>query len=1097
LDEALRLFEQALKLDPMHPGAAYNRGVLLLREGRASESEILGRLNESKRARPADWAPSFLLGLMHLRRRDSPAALSELEEASFLSRDNALIQRAQRRAKGARDGSAELELFVDLPRGSELTLSDESAFKALLERVEKQLASGSFAKAYESLRKARSMQGFEQAQAAMDLLERLSLKGARSKLKAAWQKRLLDGSGGASAACFLPEGRIFSAHADKTVRLWDASGELIWSQAGHAAPVRAVCAAHDGKSVLSASADGTMRLWDADTGACVRAFVGHAGAVNSVCASANGKVLSGSDDKTLKLWDLARGKLERSIPAHEGAVSAASLSADGSRAVSGGADKTLKVWDIVKGQTLKVLEGHDLAVRAARLSPDGRKALSGAEDKALRSWSLDTGQSQQTMNHFGAVRSACFSPEGRFALSAGDDKILRLWDLDSGKQSWSFEGHGSGISSVDISPQARYAASAGADGIRVWELDWEYVFPEPADWAEGAKPHADYFLAGFKGRKPSGKGPIWTEEEFQGFLVELSRRGLGWLTPEGVRSWLEALAQGKAAPGLKETAVASTFSKEQAEKAAKRRVLQIGAVIGSITLLLLGLLFLVMKPDGVREPERRGQARPDFRMPQAPSESKPASAQAPILPLPAKEAESAKTSDSAKLENMKLIPAGEFLMGSPKGEGGADEHPQHKVYLDSYYMDQYEVTVPDYAACVEEGKCRAPGTVRNSEKCNFGRTGREKHPINCVDWESAKAYCEWAGKRLPTEAEWEKAARGPQARRYPWGDKWDWNKPNTASKWAGRDLKGVEAWKKYFYQNTKGKAYLAAQTDSVGNHPADQSLYGMYDMGGNVSEWTADWYDEDYYRTSPSRNPKGPELPGAYNKDWRRVTRGASWFVNVGGSRAAGRARLGPGDRNVSTGFRCALGVSEGARSPEIAPEASENAPGARSASAAGGAGIEWVAVRGGSFMMGSASGSADEKPVHRVTLRSFELAKTEVTVAQYKACVDAGACAAPGKGLLCNWGVSGREKDPLNCVDWNQAKAFSEWVGGRLPSEAEWEYAARSGGRDIEYPWGDEEATCSRAVIYDGGAGCGRVSTWPVCSKPEGNTRQGLCDMA
>ena len=163
-----------------------------------------------------------------------------------------------------------------------------------------------------------------------------------------------------------------------------------------------------------------------------------------------------------------------------------------------------------------------------------------------------------------------------------------------------------------------------------------------------------------------------------------------------------------------------------------------------------------------------------------------------------------------------------------------------------------------------------------------------------------------------------------------------------------------------------------------------------------------------------------------------------------------------------------------------------------------GEAGIEWVSIPGGTFPMGSTSGSSDEKPVHEVTLSSFELAKSEVTVRQYRACVDARACTAPGTGSHCNWAEPGRDDHPINCVDWDQAVAFSRWVGGRLPTEAEWEYAARSGGRAQEYPWGDAQATCTYAVMDDGsGNGCGRDSTWPVCSKPPGHSAQGLCDMA
>jgi formylglycine-generating enzyme required for sulfatase activity len=164
-------------------------------------------------------------------------------------------------------------------------------------------------------------------------------------------------------------------------------------------------------------------------------------------------------------------------------------------------------------------------------------------------------------------------------------------------------------------------------------------------------------------------------------------------------------------------------------------------------------------------------------------------------------------------------------------------------------------------------------------------------------------------------------------------------------------------------------------------------------------------------------------------------------------------------------------------------------APAKTTRATAGKAGIEWVNIPGGSFMMGSDDWS-DTKPRHEVTIKSFQMAKTLVTNKQYQACVAAGACTAPDYA-----GESFKGDDqPAVSVDWNQAKAFSEWVGGRLPSEAEWEYAARSGGKEQRYPWGDEEATCERAVME---YGCGRKATWPVCSKPTGNTKQGLCDMA
>ena len=167
----------------------------------------------------------------------------------------------------------------------------------------------------------------------------------------------------------------------------------------------------------------------------------------------------------------------------------------------------------------------------------------------------------------------------------------------------------------------------------------------------------------------------------------------------------------------------------------------------------------------------------------------------------------------------------------------------------------------------------------------------------------------------------------------------------------------------------------------------------------------------------------------------------------------------------------------------------------------------DWVSISGGTFMMGSEDGEGipglefmlDEQPIHPVNVPSFEMWRTEVTVEQYSQCFCSGTCSEPGVeyGERTNWAVHGRGSHPINGIIWEQAVDFCTWAGGRLPSEAEWEYAARSGGKDVTYPWGDDQATCDYAVMNQGYLGCGESHTFEVCSRPAGNTDHGLCDMS
>lgn len=229
------------------------------------------------------------------------------------------------------------------------------------------------------------------------------------------------------------------------------------------------------------------------------------------------------------------------------------------------------------------------------------------------------------------------------------------------------------------------------------------------------------------------------------------------------------------------------------------------------------------------------------------------------------------------------VPAGQFPMGVPKGDrdGGRDEYPRHDVQLDAYYIDKYEVTHGRYAKFVKATGHRIPENPKNSKRTlwsdHLSDTLAERPVIN-VDWHDADAYCRWAGKRLPTEAEWEKAARGTDDRRFPWGN--------------------VEPTHKHLNYNQQWQGEKTLMP--VGSYEAGKSPFGAYDMAGNVWEWVADWYDPLYYEKSPPTNPKGPEA-GTY-----KVLRSSGWSVETPLVRLFTRVKSDPVNRNDSTGFRCA-----------------------------------------------------------------------------------------------------------------------------------------------------------------------------------------------
>ena len=236
---------------------------------------------------------------------------------------------------------------------------------------------------------------------------------------------------------------------------------------------------------------------------------------------------------------------------------------------------------------------------------------------------------------------------------------------------------------------------------------------------------------------------------------------------------------------------------------------------------------------------------------------------------------------------MVLIPAGPFEMGSDAG--AEDEQPVHTVTLDAFYIDQYEVTNSQYSVCVDAGVCD-PTTDTTafessySRREYYGNPEYADYPVIYASWYEAQAYCQWRGGRLPTEAEWEKAARGGlEGQTYPWGDE------------APRCEIGVENGATF----DDDGACNDTDTTQVGSYAPNG--YGLYDMIGNVWEWVSDYYDENYYASSPAANPTGPES-GLYP-----VMRGGSWDGGADSLRVSDRRFNPPDSGSLSSGFRCVI----------------------------------------------------------------------------------------------------------------------------------------------------------------------------------------------
>lgn len=312
-----------------------------------------------------------------------------------------------------------------------------------------------------------------------------------------------------------------------------------------------------------------------------------------------------------------------------------------------------------------------------------------------------------------------------------------------------------------------------------------------------------------------------------------------------------------------------------------------------IIFAILALLIAACQPAPTAAPEVVPTSTPRAEASVTPPPTQiPATIPASPIVEPTSAPETVKISPKDGMTQI-FIPEGVFTMGGMDVHRKDNELPAHEVYLSAYWMDQVEVTNGMYNLCVQTGACRPPAQVRSDNRAEyFGNPEFQDYPVVLVTWFDANAYCQWAERRLPTEAEWERAARGDDKRNFPWGDEL----PN---------------------QYNSNSLNIVGDTTRVGTYAEGASPFGVLDMAGNVAEWVADRYRPDYYGISPFENPTGPDESVVFND--LRVIRGGSFQDDWMRLRLANRNFLaGPnpfaqptedayyGRSSVFIGFRCA-----------------------------------------------------------------------------------------------------------------------------------------------------------------------------------------------
>ncbi|MEM9459993.1 MAG: SUMF1/EgtB/PvdO family nonheme iron enzyme [Myxococcota bacterium] len=705
--------------------------------------------------------------------------------------------------------------------------------------------------------------------------------------------------------------RIATGSRDGTAGLWDGRTGQRLASFDHGEVVMAVALSPDGTTLATGTFDdGAVHQWDVATGRRLGS-VHHDDAVFDVAFSSAGyPLITASRDVTARSWDLDPGGAIALVP-HPGGVDAVAVSPNGAWLATGGRDGATRLWDARSGAHLVTLQGHRIDVLAVAFSPKGSRIATASWDGTVRMWDVDSGAHRVTLRgHTGPVRAVMFSPDGRRVVTASRDGTARVWDAENGEPLRSLFHERSGgqdkgrpVIDAGFTPDGQRVWTVGADDTaRVWDSATGRALPDDP-YAE--RLHAMSSVTAMT-VSPGGQRLVVAAKDgsVRSWDLRFSERGA---SVRGHTAPVRALAF---SPDLTLLATASedgTTRVWDAVTGDPRGVLVHDDPVTSVAFSADGAwLWTASGREGAQRwslrPERwlasgctvldrrRGHTMTTSRVcARAHAARASFDDEAPWSPAKPPQAVVSTAPDLQSPETMTvhgvdlvLIPGGTFTMGSPQGEFGRYyyEGPRHEVTLEPFYLARREVTNAQYAQYL-----RANPDAPEPLKWEDERYSHPEQPVVGISWYEAMAYCDWAGLTLPTEAQWEYAARAGTDTAY----------------WFGNDHEDLERFG-WFAGNTgaKARSNKHARVHSVGTRGANP--WGLYDVHGNVWEWILDAYAPYTTRVRAGDGLRRAPIGGV-----DRVFRGGAWNKDADFARSASRVYYDPKKRIGSVGFRPAL----------------------------------------------------------------------------------------------------------------------------------------------------------------------------------------------